>query len=76
MTPIAADGIGWPDLFMTRDGRAIAAELKSAKGRVTKAQQQWLDELDDVPGIEAYLWSPTSWDDIEMIPARKANVGT
>ena len=55
---------GWPDLVMVKDGRFVAAELKSENGPVTASQQAWLDELAMVPGIESYLWRPSMWDDI------------
>jgi VRR-NUC domain len=70
---------GFPDLVLTKDlglshrsdtaprsdGRLIFAELKSMKGRVSKAQAQWLRALGDVPGnIEVYVWRPSDMDEI------------
>ena len=52
---------GWPDLAMIRGPRMIAAELKAEKGTVTEHQQAWLDALAEVPGIECYVWRPSSW---------------
>jgi hypothetical protein len=49
---------GWPDLFMCRMGRAIAAELKSERGKLTVDQQVWLGVLKDC-GIETYVWRPS-----------------
>ena len=49
---------GLPDLTMCRPPRLIYAELKGEKGKVTPAQQEWLDTLRQVPGIEVYLWRP------------------
>lgn len=49
---------GWPDLAMARDGRLVFAELKTMKGKVTVAQQAWLDALGAVPGVEAHVWRP------------------
>jgi len=48
---------GWPDLFLVRGPRAIAAELKSARGRLTDSQEMWLECLKQA-GIEAYCWRP------------------
>src|SRR5436190_516383 len=42
---------GWPDAFCVRNGRALAVELKTATGRVSKAQERWIAELDLVPGV-------------------------
>lgn len=55
-TPVAADGAGFPDLFMVRGRRCIAAELKrSAKSHLTPAQQDWLADL-RAAGVESYVW--------------------
>lgn len=51
---------GFPDLTIVLHGRVIFAELKSEKGKVSLAQEKWLDEL-DVAGAEVYLWRPTDW---------------
>lgn len=59
---------GWPDLFLFNPSqhRAIAAELKSDRGRATPAQIQVLTDLNDA-GIPTYLWRPTDLDDIASI---------
>jgi hypothetical protein len=36
---------GFPDLVLAREGRVIFAELKTAKGKVTGDQEQWLKRL-------------------------------
>lgn len=51
---------GWPDLFMVRRDRAVAIELKSAKGVATKAQLEWLLAL-ELAGVESHLWRPDDW---------------
>ena len=58
---------GWPDLFMVRGQRAIAAELKTDRGRVTVAQQEWQDALAQVPGIETYVWRPSDFQEITRV---------
>jgi hypothetical protein len=64
---------GWPDLFMVRDERALAVELKTERGRDRLFQKDWLDDLGRVPGIdvprcdrhqELGFWRPSDWDDI------------
>jgi hypothetical protein len=61
---------GFPDLCMVRESqgdrpaRIAFAELKSARGRLTLEQTEWLRVLGQVPGIEVYCWKPTDWDQI------------
>lgn len=55
---------GWPDLFAVRAGRAVAAELKT-RGQPTAAQQAWLADLDQVPGIETHVWYPADEDEMQ-----------
>lgn len=58
---------GFPDLTLARPGELIFAEVKTAAGRVSAVQQQWLDLLRTMPGIEVYVWRP---DDFPAIEAR------
>jgi hypothetical protein len=58
--PVQADGSGWPDIFGVRQDRAIAAELKSARGKLAPEQSAWLALLADA-GIECHLWRPADW---------------
>lgn len=48
---------GFPDLIMVRDGRVLAVELKSDKGKVTPEQKVWLDALSRA-GIRCMVWRP------------------
>ena len=61
-------GAGWPDLFMVRGNRAVAAELKTMKGTVSPAQQGWLDAL-TLTGIETHVFRPSDWPEVERILA-------
>ena len=57
-------GRGYPDLVMVRPPRIIFAELKSARGRLTSEQRDWLEALADVERApEAFTWWPVSWTD-------------
>ena len=49
---------GWPDLFMVKEDRAVAAELKSETGKVTWQQTAWLGDLSRA-GIETAVWRPS-----------------
>jgi hypothetical protein len=57
---------GWPDLFLVRNGRAIAAELKIPPRKPTQEQWDWLKDL-ALCGIETYVWTPEMWSEIEAI---------
>ena len=77
-TPVAADGAGFPDLVLVKDGRLIFAELKTNTGRVRPEQKSWFDELcmvgldsagcHECGGVrifyDAVIWRPRDWDDI------------
>jgi hypothetical protein len=58
-TPVQADGAGWPDLVLVRD-RVIYAELKSDRGTLSTAQQDWLHALGNA-GAECHVWNPRDW---------------
>ena len=49
-----------------RLGGTFFVELKSDRGRVTKPQQEWVDDL-VASGAEAYVWRP---DDLDAIRER------
>lgn len=61
---------GWPDLILVRDGELIAAELKTEKGRIRPEQAKWLSLLQEVEGIEVYIWRPSDFDAIHARLAR------
>ena len=50
----------FPDCVMARGSTGIAAELKSAKGKVTKGQEEWLELLRRV-GFRTFVWRPADW---------------
>jgi hypothetical protein len=58
---------GFPDLVLVRPPRLIFAELKSEKGKLTEAQEEWIEALCKVEGVTAFVWHPSDWDDIERI---------
>ena len=58
---------GFPDLTMVRGQRLIFAELKSETGRIRPAQRQTLDLLRAVPGVQAGIWRPSDWPDLELL---------
>lgn len=65
-TPMGADGVGWPDLYLVRGRQAVAAELKSDTGRATPDQLAWLGFL-EAAGVAVYIWRPKDWDEIQTV---------
>lgn len=57
---------GFPDLVIVGRGGVIFAELKSAKGKVTFAQQDWLTRLAKA-GQRTYLWRPEDFDEVQRV---------
>jgi len=58
---------GFPDCVMVRPPRLIFAELKSEKGKVSPAQQEWLATLKATGKVEVYLWRPSDIEEIAEI---------
>lgn len=50
---------GFPDLVLVRD-RVIFAELKTATGKLTSEQDDWIQALRGA-GITAVVWRPVDW---------------
>jgi hypothetical protein len=57
---------GFPDLVIAGPGKIIFAELKSAKGRVTREQQEWIEAV-RWAGITAYVWRPDDWPEVKAV---------
>ena len=52
---------GFPDLVLVHVNRGIVfAELKREKGKVSEAQQRWIDYLTEAGG-RVFVWRPSSW---------------
>lgn len=49
---------GWPDMVLVHPQRgALFRELKTQKGRLTRAQEEWLDRLTRA-GLDTGVWRP------------------
>ena len=68
-TPVAGDGVGFPDLLMCRGDEVIASELKVGKNKLSAAQQDWITAL-EAAGVKVYCWRETDWPDIESVLRR------
>lgn len=63
-TPVAADGKGFPDLVMVSESMVAFIEVKSARGRPTPEQKEWLGRFSRVAdGRKIYVdvWKPDMW---------------
>ena len=60
-TPVAGDGVGFPDLVLAKAGTVIFAELKADGKKPTPEQTEWLNVLDGC------LWTPADFDRINEI---------
>jgi hypothetical protein len=69
---------GFPDLVMVRRGRLVFAELKSAHGKLSMPQTEWLMALASVApagvgdeglktgrGVGVFVWHPRDWPEVE-----------
>lgn len=67
---------GFPDLTLVnvRQGRIIFAELKTAIGRTTQQQDEWLAALAAV-GCETALWRPADLPEIARILRKRSTTG-
>ncbi len=59
---------GWPDLFMARGGRVVAAELK-VNADLSWDQREWLQILTGTKKAEVFCWRPSCWEQIEQVLA-------
>lgn len=68
-TAVQADGQGFPDLVLVSANRerVIFVEIKSAKGRLSESQCDWLSSLQCCDGVEVYMWRPYNFSEIERI---------
>lgn len=71
ITPVQADGAGFPDLVLVKNERLIFAELKAERGRMSAAQSTWFHKLGKVAfgcnKIGVVIWHPSDLDDIIRI---------
>jgi len=70
MTPVQADGAGFPDLVLCRD-RVIFAELKAPGRQLSPHQVEWAEAIHKAGG-EFYCWKPKDWGEIEAVLRRAA----
>ncbi len=64
-TPVSGDGAGFPDIVLCRPPLVLFAELKSERGKLRPEQREWLEILGRCEGVEARLWRPRDFEEIE-----------
>lgn len=71
VTPVAAQGAGFPDLVCVRD-RVLFIEFKSSTGRLSPSQAEWGSRL-LLAGAEYNTWWPADWysGEIERVLRRR-----
>ncbi len=66
-TPVQYDGKGFVDLVLVGPDRIIFAEIKAAKGKLSREQEHWLDGLAKVAlvtdHVRVCVWTPADWPD-------------
>jgi hypothetical protein len=55
---------GFPDIVAVKGERMVALELKRKGGWLRPEQREWLEALNQVPGVEARVCFPKDWDAI------------
>jgi hypothetical protein len=67
MTPVAADGAGFPDLVLVHpEHGVIFAELKATRGKLTDEQQAWGVAL-TAARARWYCWRPSDWPEVVAV---------
>ena len=61
-TSVQGDGKGFLDVLALRGDRIIVAELKSARGRLTAEQGDWLAAW-RATGADVHIWTPADYPD-------------
>ncbi len=75
-TPVSGDGAGLPDLILVRPPEIVFAELKSeAGGKLRPEQREWLEALSRCEGVEARLWRPSDFEEIERTLCKRSRRG-
>ena len=66
-TAVSADGAGFPDLVLAKERRLAFLEVKSEKGRLTVAQEEWLKILKATGKCEVHTCKPSDWQEIAKL---------
>tara|TARA_Y100000310_G_scaffold64447_1_gene59963 strand:- start:198 stop:542 length:345 start_codon:yes stop_codon:yes gene_type:complete len=72
ITPVQAEGKGFPDLVLAKTGHALVLiEVKSQKGRLSPAQQEWQKVLETIPEILYLVVRPSDYEEVKEVLSQK-----
>lgn len=57
---------GFPDAILAKDGRVLAIEFKTERGKLSLKQSEWLYSLSARGQVETYCWRPRDWSSGEI----------
>lgn len=57
---------GFPDAILAKDGRVLAIEFKTERGKLSLKQSEWLYSLAARGQVETYCWRPRDWSSGEI----------
>ena len=66
VTPVSADGAGFPDLIFFKGQKMVVAELKIKPNKLSSRQSAWLIAFAAVTK-DVFVWYPEDWDEIEKV---------
>ena len=58
VTPVSADGKGFPDVLLLKDKRLVVVEAKSESGKLSPSQYDWLEKFGRAKA-EVFCWTPS-----------------
>jgi hypothetical protein len=68
---------GFPDRVFVRVPRLLFVEFKTETGKLSAAQERWLQDLDLIAqatgpalvdgGVEVHIWRPSKWGEIQAV---------
>jgi hypothetical protein len=67
VTPVDADGAGFPDVVAIKGERLLAIELKVGRNKPTDAQHLWLERFRAVPGCRSLIITEKNMDFLERV---------
>lgn len=70
-SPVQGDGKGFPDLLLLKDNRMLVVELKAARGKLTKDQDEWLEAF-YWADAEIDTWRPADWTSGKILATLKS----
>ena len=65
-TPVeGSHAAGFPDLLLCGRSRVLYVEVKSERGRLSPAQEEWIEAL-RAAGQDVRVWRPSDWPEVQQ----------